>query len=169
MEKKRILFIGVGFHEYDDYIISHLEKQHDVWYVNSIKFRQDHPYFMMIAKRFLPSQLMERIDNNTSKFIEKTKHFNFDIVFVITGANLTDKHIEDLKRYHKNARFVLYLWDSWNRSVINRDFLSKNFTNIYSFDPLDCEKYGFKHRPLFYIDKNSDTELSQVNIHSSSD
>jgi hypothetical protein len=152
MAKQKILFIGVGFHEYDKHIIENLKKKYDVWYLLSSGFKNKHPYFYYITKK-IPILFPDFNEKNISKFIEKTKDINFDIIFVIKGSGLTDKHLSNLKRYHLKAKYKLYVWDEWEY-MSNRDVLEQYFSDIYSFDSEDCKKYGFKLRPLFYINKN---------------
>lgn len=54
-----------------------------------------------------------------------------------------------IKEQNPRAKFILYLWDEIGRTE-NWSILSKNFSNIWSFDYEDCQKYNIKFRPLFY-------------------
>ena len=154
MDKPKLLFIGVGFHEYDTYIIEHLKGKYDVWYLCSSGFNNKHPYIHFISLK-LPVIFPNFNDQSITNFIEKTKNANFDVVFTIKGSNLTDFHLCKLKTYHPQAKFKLYVWDEWEY-MSNRDILKKHFSEIYSFDSDDCERYGFILRPLFYINDNKD-------------
>ena len=156
MEEKKILFIGVGFHEYDSFIINHLEKSFEVSYLNCSGFRLRHPYLFSLAK-VSPGLLSRFNDNTTTAFIEQTKSKNFDVVFIIKGTNLKDHHFTLLRKYHPHAKFVLYLWDAWSL-IPNRGVLNRNFATIYSFDSEDCKKYGFVLRPLFFLKADSESE-----------
>ncbi len=154
MDKKRILFIGVGFHEYDTYIIEHLKKEYDVWYLNSNSFKQKHPYLLWLTSLFSKRKAKEITEKGITSFIESTKSCNFDLVFIISCVNVSQNHLNSLKRYHPKAKFVLYLWDEWEYRKLSLSFIKENFNEVYSFDSEDCRKYGFKLRPLFYIGNN---------------
>ena len=156
MNNQRVFFIGVGFHEYDNYIIKHLQKKYEVCYMCSSKFYYMHPYISSLSQKY-PRFIPNGNHRFTNEYIEKTRGYDFDIIFVIKGSNLTDKHLETLKRYHPRAKWVLYLWDEWT-IMQNRDVLKKHFPNIFSFDSEDCKKYGFKFRPLFYLENNQTQE-----------
>lgn len=153
---KKILFIGVGFHEYDSFIIKQLKKEYDVSYLNCSGFRIRHPFIFSLVK-YSTRLLSQLNDNSTTSFINKTKDKGFDVIFIIKGTNLTDKHFSLLREYHPEARMVLYLWDAW-QLIPNRAVLNRNFSTIYSFDSEDCKKYGFKLRPLFYLESRPKSE-----------
>ena len=147
---KNLLFIGVGFHEYDSYIIKKLEKEYNVSYLNCSGFRIRHPYIYSLVK--YSSGLFSMLNNKTTKsYIKTTKDKGFDTIFIIKGTNLTDEHFMLLRQYHPSAKLVLYLWDAWEL-IPNRDVLRRNVSKIYSFDSEDCKKYGFILRPLFYLE-----------------
>ncbi len=149
MVKRKVLFIGVGFHEYDNYILKCLQKRFEVWYICSSGFKNKHPYIHYFTQRmhyFFP----DFNNKSISDFIERTKSEEFDVIFVIKGANLTEQHLEKLKNHHPHAKFKLYVWDEWS-FMPNRDVLRSYFPEIYSFDSEDCKQYGFTLRPLFYI------------------
>lgn len=161
MEKKKILFIGVGFHEYDNHIIDHLKIKYEVWYLWSSEFVQKHPYIHYMSSK-LPRIIPNCSSNSITRYIENTKDCNFDIIFVIKGSNLREEHLILLKEYHPHAVYKLYLWDEW-RIMKNGEMLKRYFPTIYSFDSEDCKKYGFILRPLFYLD-NSKIENKKYDI-----
>ena len=151
MDKKRILFIGVGFHEYDTYIIEHLKEKYDVWYFCSSEYILKHPHIYSLSLKF-PFFFKDFNNQLISNKIEETKMCDFDIIFAIKGSNLSDEHLMTLKKHHPRAALKLYLWDEW-MVMKNRDVLEKHFDKIFSFDSEDCKKYGFILRPLFYLEK----------------
>lgn len=161
MGKKRILFIGVGFHEYDSHIIKHLKRDYDVYYFCSSQFKIKHPHLFLLSQKygkFLPDYNNKQILCN----IEKTKEKDFNYIFAIKGSNLTDNHLSLLKKYHPRAKFSLYFWDSWD-VMKNLEILKRYFDAIYSFDSEDCKKLGFKLRPLFYLEnKNTDEKKYDI-------
>lgn len=146
---KRLLYIGVGFHEYDKYIVETLRESFDVSTFGSSEFHTKHPLLYSLVK-YSPSFVKKANASLISQNINNLKDKNFDYVFIIKGSNLSDLHLETLKAHHPNAKFILYLWDAWEM-INNRDVLKKHIPTIYSFDSEDCKKYGFILRPLFYL------------------
>src|SRR5690606_2801785 len=62
------------------------------------------------------------------------------------------KMLEKYRIEHKNAKMILYMWDSIEncKSVV---YLFPFFDKILSFDPIDSkENKNIKFRPLFYLD-----------------
>ena len=147
----RILFMGVGFHKYDQAIISELQKYHVVDYINLDCFHSLHPIEYRVYYRLGLNYRIKK--NNEKQIYEDLNSLNsrvYDTLFVIKGANLTKEHLSfiDCKFTFKNK--ILYLWDGYaNHS--NIELLRRYFKEIYSFDYLDCERYCFIKRPLFYI------------------
>lgn len=74
---------------------------------------------------------------------------NYDIVFVIVGRFLQPEFLDSIKQKNPNAKLILYLWDDVLR-VENFKLVYSKYDKIFSFDPVDCEKYGFEFLPLFY-------------------
>lgn len=150
VNKKNLLFIGVGFQQYNDYFVDYLSKEYNLWHYGTGEFKAEHSIFMLWA-RYFPSEIRKAYRKCLLRYIEKTKNCNFDCILVLKGTHMTDGHLELLKTYHPDSRFVLYLWDSL-KNMDNGDVLRKYFQLIYSFDSEDCKQYGFKLRPLFYIE-----------------
>ncbi len=152
MSTNRLLFIGLGFYDYDSAICDMLQNLgYEVDYIKSI-FNQN---FINKSLKKLNLDYINR--NSTNKALNNSINNlkkNHDIVFVIKGENLTEQHLSQLKRDNPNARFILYLWDNLTK-IKNRDILLKHFNKILSFDRQDCLSHPeFEFRPLFYLKKN---------------
>lgn len=150
---RKLLFIGVGFYNYDNYIANELKKDYDISYLNSKGFEQSHRFFSYLCIKLGLSRLlsyMQRqfIKSQLDSLIDKV----YDIVFVIKGENLEAGQLSNLRKRNPQAKFVLYLWDSFARHK-NLDVITPFFDKKYSFDSQDCKKSSFKLRPLFYFDE----------------
>lgn len=71
-----------------------------------------------------------------------------DIILVIKGEMISKKTLEEIKSRFPKAKVILYLYDSLKniRGIKNK---IKYYDEVYSFDRLDCERYGMTFRPLF--------------------
>ena len=159
MRTLKVLFVGVRFYDYLDYIVSALQRtcgsQVDVIVTN--------PEMNTVHKILYKC-------TNRNWYIEETKHrqiiefenlnsCRYDVIFVLLGYWLYLPAFWEFIEVHRESYKVLYLWDSLinaksNDKVIydsGNDFLSC-FDDIYSFDRLDCERFDFSFLPLFYTD-----------------
>lgn len=141
-----ILFIGINFYDYDIAIKSELKKLGaTINYINTCRYNLLYKMlnrlgFNKLAVKYSSYIRIREINRSPS---------NNNFVFVIKGEHLTSRDLNMLKKKNPSAKFILYLWDDFNRHK-NKELLLKWFENIWSFDRIDCEKYNFKFRPLFY-------------------
>ena len=103
--------------------------------------------------RFYQNMLVENM-------IKRIKNDKFDVVVIIRGEFYINKPDDfhnkqlsvftQLKKIQKDARFVLYVWDSVKafNFMPYLDF----FDNVVTFDYQDSKDYGFDYHPLFYSD-----------------
>lgn len=75
--------------------------------------------------------------------------FKFDYFLVVAGREFSKEFIRELKKRNKGVKCILFLWDKFEYTTLKNS--AKEFEYIFSFDPDDCEKYGFIFRPSFYI------------------
>lgn len=159
---KKVLFIGIGFYDYDRAIIDKLKDLgFNVSYfwssISDVKYK-------ILKKLYFYNLAENHLQNLRKKEIQQLPENN-DIVFIIKGENLTQEDIDTIKLKNPNANFILYFWDDLVR-IKNKDLLLYNFNNIWSFDPDDCVKYGFRFRPLFFRDdmipQKKDIYLSSI-------
>lgn len=149
LQGKKVLFIGIGFYDYETAIKEGLERYGaSVTYFNSAM----RPYYYRLLLRLhLPGAahyFLQRLQRKKIKKLPGQHH----IVFILKGEGLEQFHVDCLRKANPQARFIVYLWDSLVRHE-NREMLLKNFPVIWSFDRMDCEKCSqLKFRPLFYRD-----------------
>ena len=161
MKNKKVLFIGIGFYDYDKSIIDEFEKTgYTVDYFSEV------PPSNFKQRFFLRTKNKKKINDinslHTNSIIRKSGD-NYDYVFVIKCENLSILDINNLKDKSPEAKFILYLWDSINRidQIKTKIFL---FDKVYSFDRLDClSNNSLIFNPLFFRDvydnKNSNTNF----------
>lgn len=148
--KQRLLYIGVGFRNYDELIVKELSKRYDVVYINSKDYDQHHRVLYKFARKYCKIWLEKLCARNIMREIRE-KAVNIDKIFVVKGEHLTGEHIDYIKKHNKIKQSVLYLWDKWSAHDNLYD-INPHFDDIYSFDTKDCEEQGVKLRPLFYFD-----------------
>jgi hypothetical protein len=78
-------------------------------------------------------------------------------VLVIKGEALSVRSIKKLRSVFKEAKFVLYFWDSY-RNMPRDSFCKVSFFDrAFTFDPDDAElDTRLAYRPLFYLDEYAD-------------
>jgi len=145
---KKILYLGIGFYDYDRAIIDKLTKEgasvtyYNLSPINFVSRIILHiPYF---SKRWI-----EKYYNHLlMKYLMKLK-LSFNYIFVIKGENINQEHCIYLKKTQASAKFILYLYDSVIR-IKNINNIFSFFDKILSFDTEDVKKYGFIFRPTFF-------------------
>lgn len=145
--KKRVLFIGIGFYDYDLIIQQAIEK---------LGFEVD--YFCetpktityTISNHLKIRSISNRIKSKHSILIATKCKENYDFIFVIKGDVITPKSLEIIRQKNKTAKTILYLWDSIKR-MSNYKKIESYFDTIYSFDRVDAlNDNKLKFKPLFY-------------------
>ena len=145
--KKRVLFIGIGFYDYDLIIQQAIEK---------LGFEVD--YFCetpktityTISNHLKIRSISNRIKSKHSILIATKCKENYDFIFVIKGGVITPKSLEIIRQKNKTAKTILYLWDSIKR-MSNYKKIESYFDTIYSFDRVDAlNDNKLKFKPLFY-------------------
>lgn len=155
--KKRVLFIGIGFYDYDLIIQQAIEK---------LGFEVD--YFCetpkaityTIANHLKIRSISNRIKSKHSILIAIKCKENYDFIFVIKGDVITPKSLEIIRQKNKKAKAILYLWDSIKR-MANYKKIESYFDTIYSFDRVDTlNDNNLKFKPLFYRSEYKKDESS---------
>lgn len=152
LKGKRILFIGIGFYDYDEAIKIKLQKKGAI--VEYTKIVHNKILKKMYHKNmFNLKNYIFNLMNNV--FVSNySKRDDFDYVFVIKGEYLSDESLRSIKKLNPDATFILYQWDSIER-VDNFNSISSNFDKIFSFDRIDCIKNkSLNFLPLFYRDNS---------------
>jgi hypothetical protein len=141
----RVLFISPKFNGYELDIINSFEKKG--FLVDYFYEKPDSLIFKFIPA-FFKSLKAAMISNYQRRILIKCQG-NYELLFVVKGELLSQSF---LNRLCTNATFnskVLYLWDSI-KNCPNSLKVSTFFDDVYSFDPLDSDYYGFVYKPLFY-------------------
>lgn len=146
---KKILFIGIGFYDYDKLIAEKLRQNGaSVCYISSVRKNRLANLFQRFGLKKIATTI---IDNNRKKRIDQAAR-NADIIFTIKGENLNTRDLITLKKRNPDASWILYLWDSVAR-LENAELLFNFFPTIFSFDRLDCIRdKRLRFRPLFFRD-----------------
>lgn len=148
LKNKKILFLGIGFYDYEDAIIKKIESEGGfVKYYIAIKhniFYRILWHIPFLEKESLYAFYLTKL----TSFVNNDKN-KYDYIFIIKGEYLNKSHLELLKKKNKTAVFILYQWDSIVRFPSVKNILPF-FDRIFSFDNDDVKEYKFIYRPLFY-------------------
>jgi len=146
-ENKNILFIGIGFYDYEYAIKGKLESYGSkVTYFSSVK----RTFYNRFLRKLKLNTLEERTyHKDIQRKIQEQKNKKFDYVFIIKAEYIIIQNMIDLHTLFRGAQFILYLWDSIERNPSILE-LKDYFHSIYTFDNNDSKQYKLKLRPLFY-------------------
>lgn len=146
LEKKRILLLApIG--QYSEAIKTSLERMGAI--IDCFEERPSLTFLVKFFIRYFPNLILRFTQNYFDKIANITKLNNYDVIFMIRAEAVTKKFICNLKGYHKNAKVILYQWDSMSHTRGPVDKLTL-FDYVFSFDKRDCEKYSLIFLPLFY-------------------
>lgn len=147
MSKQKVLFIGIGFYDYDQAIINEFEKLgYDVDYFSEVP----KSFWYKLSLRFNFKKGANHSVNKVNSFIVANSKNDYDLIFVIKGEFISIESIKLIKSKNKAGKFLLYLWDSLDRIHIDECKFNL-FDKIYSFDRVDCSKNkNFLFNPLFF-------------------
>lgn len=146
---KKILFIGIGFYDYENVIKKYFEEHgaYVHYFISCCAF-----FAMRVATRLNQKKRCLRIQHNyLEKLIEKAP-VDMDYVFIIKGEGFDEDNIKLLKYKYQKAKILMYQFDSLER-LSNADLILKYFSNLYTFDRVDAAKYKLIFRPLFFRNK----------------
>ena len=160
MTKKRVLFIGIGFYDYEDAIIDEFAQQgYEVDYFSETPANT--PLYRTY-QRFKQYRKIEVIKEKHSLSIVEKSGENYDLVFIIKGESFSKSAIQILKNKNKNAKFILYLWDSIRRIEGIEDKLYF-FDKVFSFDRLDSiNNNKLIFNPLFFRKEYSSQNTNSI-------
>lgn len=158
-EGKKILFFSISFFGYQNEIKNKLiELGAEVDYYDE---RPKNSFWYKFLIRLNKKTIKSRIEKYYKNIIFKTQTNDYDYVFFIKGEVITPKILKSLQDKQKNAKYILYLWDSIkHRQSVEKLF--PLFDKILSFDTNDVKNHPFLHfRPLFYLDTYAQIPLTQ--------
>ncbi|KMQ71049.1 hypothetical protein [Chryseobacterium koreense] len=153
--KNTILFIAPDYYGFNEVVFEGLLKYsgQKVFHLNStlsyqysnFKERLQNFFMKTFQKRNLK---IEKKGLHVKQIIEST---NFDLLIVNRPDVLANENLN--LAIKKSRHSILLLWDSLEKIPQIQDYIGK-FDVCYSFDSLDCERYGFKFIPNFYFVKS---------------
>lgn len=160
MNKQKVLFIGIGFYDYEEAIINEFKRQnYDVDYYNEV------PRNTLIYRLFSRLNYHKKINHihyNHSLNIADSCGTDYNLVFILKGECLSSDALMKIRTKNPSAKYILYLWDSLARiKGVAEKFCF--FNRIYSFDRIDCltnEELIFN--PLFFRDEYNNTATNEV-------
>lgn len=149
---KKVLFMPVGFFEYDKIIEDAMrELGYDVTVFSPMQSYGT--LYQKILNTISRGWYIKRRANRLQKKFYEMCSEQFDFVLAIVGRDIDAGLFSEFKNKQKHAKYILYLWDDLIiTKKYNFDNIHNLFDEIVSFCPQDCEKYGFRYRPTFYTD-----------------
>lgn len=159
LKSKKILFFTTNFFGYENIIKEEMERKGAK--VHLYDERGNLSSIEKIILRKFPILLYRKINRYYKKIINTEEKFNPDFIFFISPESITRKCMARFREQFPHAKFILYMWDSIRN--INAKFVYPMFDYCLSFDSSDCNRYGFKFRPLFFI-KSFENEKPKDNF-----
>lgn len=166
----RVLFLTIPFYEYIEKIKDSIRKNYncevDVMFtsmnyknlkgIESLKYY----YAQKNSKEFYDDIEKKRQHQEFSLL----KRHKYDYIFVLVGKGLKIDEYKLFLTTQPNAKKILYLWDDVARVQEFQHYRSL-FDIIYSFDKMDCNKYGLNFLPLFYTQEYEyDNEIKRYDF-----
>lgn len=148
---KHALFIPLGFYDYDRRIEE--EIQRNGYEVDTFNPIGNYTFFEKIRNTLEKGRFLKKKSQKLQEDFFGTNKTKYDLIFVIVGRHLEPTIFQSFCKEQQDARKVLYLWDDVRR-VENFDEIKDCFDDIYSFDHVDVEQYGFHMLPLFFTDSH---------------
>ena len=143
---KRLLFIGLRWLNYTDEIASEFRRLGF-----DVSFHEILPRTLLYkSTRRLNERMYRRLlDQHHRDIIAKESCNKYDIVVFIQAHQLSLPNMETLRDQHREARFILYNWDS----LTVHDYTNhiRFFDKVFTFDIEDAAKIRVNYLPLFCI------------------
>lgn len=161
MGASRVLFIGIGFYDYEEAIIKQLEKNNfEVDYF--IEFPKTR--LMNLALRFNLKKIKAKLIRNNNLRIMSKSGLNYEYIFVIKCEYITIELLKELRIRSKRGKLILYLWDSLKRINGIQEKLGI-FDLVFSFDRTDTiNNSKLIFHPLFFRFRDTTSNLVSKDI-----
>lgn len=149
----KLLLIMPKFFDYPEIIVNELN---EMGY--EVDFFDDRPStnaWIKAAIRINKNLIGTYIKKYFESVMKTVRNKKYDVVFLISGQSLSfsESMINEIKLCQKDAKFVLYQWDSQTNFPYIKQ-VQKYFDKRYSFDRRDIEETpSLKFLPLFYSRK----------------
>jgi hypothetical protein len=153
---RRILFIGIGFYDYEQSIVERLRACGAIvqaCFDRPASLRQGLSASLFRRSGLNPTGLIERHER---RILAGIRGIAFDHVLVIKGIDLRMSFLAELRRQQSAAQFILYEWDALARMPGIEQRLPL-FDRVLTFDRRDAlERPGLEFRPLFFREQGAD-------------
>lgn len=156
---KRILLISPDFFNYSQIIKTKLEQSG--YNVDWFSDRNCVTFFKRALLRVRKQLLSREIKKYLNAILDFCRDKDYAYVIVINGEVITKEFLNGLRDNQKQAKFVLYMWDSLDNFKDSQQILPC-FDSVFSFDPIDSNKYNIRFLPLFYYDEQAYERFSST-------
>lgn len=161
---RRILFIGIGFYDYEQHITNRLRiaGAQVVVFNDRPWILREGPVAALLRHLRIEAKPVQR--RHEAKILRATRARRFDQIVVIKAVGLSVALLENLRSSQPSAEFVLYQWDAMRRldGIAPR---LRFFDRILSFDRLDVQSdKRFTFRPLFFREPSAQATLPDIDL-----
>lgn len=148
LEGKKVLLFAPKFFNYEIAITKEIECQGAEVHLYDERNRPTSIEKILLRK--VNFVMRRKIDRYYKKISDENINFNPDFILFVNPEAVTKKSCLYLKSIFPKSKFILYMWDSLNNKNVKK--ILSLFDKKLSFDDVDCKKYGFIFRPLFFMD-----------------
>jgi len=150
LKNKKVLYIGQRFFGYEYEIKIMLESMGAI--VDYYDERPSNTFWTKVFIRLNTKRLIDsKIQAYYNEILKKIENIQYDYVFIVKIETIDKQILEKLKASQKNAKFLLYMWDSI-KNYKGKEKLLSYFDKSFSFDNEDAKTYKeLIFLPLFYI------------------
>lgn len=112
----------------------------------------------LTRKKYLKNWILPLLKKEKLKYYEKIMNnfFDIDYVLMIGGIYYSKEFIELLKSKNSNIKFILFLWDKFDKIKIEK--LKEYYDIIYTFEKKDAVENNILWRPSFFIAEEKNIE-----------
>ncbi len=142
-----MLFIAPRFFGYEEVIAEALRDKGA-----NVDFILDRPFesaFMKAMARFFRWAIIGAADEYCRNKLNGFDQKEYGLVFVISGQTLSKKTLDAWRTKYSEAKFLLYMWDSFKNRRWAKDTLCF-FDQSFTFDESDALENSINFRPLFF-------------------
>lgn len=164
---KRVLFIGIGFYDYEASIVARLRRDGAEVYAffDRPEALRNGPLAPLLRRAGVRGLLAIR--RHEQRMLAALGNRRCDYVLVIKGIDLRAEFLATLRARQPTAQFILYEWDSIARLAGVEDRLPY-FDRILTFDRHDAlSRSDFSFRPLFFrehAEESADPDEPRIDL-----
>lgn len=161
LKNKKVLMFAPKFFGYENEISKKIkEKCADCIFFDE---RAETSIFEKICIRLNYRKIiMRKITSYYQEIINTFSEDYFDYVIFFNPETITVELLKKLKEKQKSAKFILYMWDSFENKSHTKELLPY-FEKKYSFNKKDCDGCDIKFRPLFFVDTYDSDKSNLLN------